>query len=384
MMRRTISSIIVLLLTIFFVPAGHAREKFVEVNGESSISRQDAIRQAQRLAVEKAVGVFVLSETEIENFRLKKEKVFSHTEGYIIRFDVIEETKLRDLYRVRINAEVSLDKIKDDLVALKILLDSMERPKNHGSDRGGLPGHGKPDMDIARTEISRMLGSKGFDLVDRAPPGQGESLEQKGQALSGNSTVARNLGLEYGARYVIVGKAVARNAGEAYPGTGLQSIHAGIELQVIQTQTGSVLGSVVKNSVSAHISPVVGASKALKESAKKAVDEYLIDAISGSFQDFLNNGAPIRLTVTGIKNFGDYKVLASNIQTLEKVASSKKEGWNREGGILVMGLHFKGTSEELATLLDGRKLGTRALEVLDFVPEAVTCRMIFSLPQQQP
>jgi len=75
---NTFSAAIVLLLTIFFVSPGHTIEKSVEANGESPFSKEDAIRQAQRLAVEKALGVFVLSETEIENFRLKKNRVFSH------------------------------------------------------------------------------------------------------------------------------------------------------------------------------------------------------------------------------------------------------------------------------------------------------------------
>ena len=375
-MNRIILAITVLMLTVLFISAGHAAEKTVEADGESYLSKQDAVRQAQRSAVEKAVGVFVLSETEVENFRLKKDRVFSRTEGYITRFHVIKENMVRNVFKVRINAIVSLDKIKDDLVALKILLDSMERPKIMVLVEEDYQGMDKPNMGIAQTEISRLLVSRGFDLVDKDQLDEVNDLEQARQALLGNKAAARNLGLRLGAQYVILGKAVAQNAGEAYPGTGLKSIHAGMELRIIQTQTGSVLGSVTKNAVTAHISPLTGASKALKESAKKAVDEYLIDAISSSFQDFINNGAPIRLTITDVKTFRDYKLITSSIQVLEKIVSSSKEGWNKAGGTLVLGLHFKGTSEELATVLDSRKLGTKALEVVDLAPERVTCALI--------
>ena len=363
-----------MFLAFAFSSGAGAEEKAVEVEGISSSSRKDAIRQAQRLAVEEAVGVFVHSETEIENFQLKSDRIFSRTQGYITRFDVLEEGKEGDLYKVRINAAVSLDKIKDDLIAMKILLEGMERPKIMilvDEDYKSMDNLG---MNIAGTEISALLVAKGFDLVDNAQIEEVKNLDQARQALAGDKAAARSLGLRFNAQYVIVGKAVAQDAGEAYAGSGLRSIHAGLELRIIHTQTGSVLGSVVKNGVAAHISPLTGATKALRETIQKAADEYLVDTITNSFQDFLNNGAPLKLYITGVKLFRDYKRVASNIQTLDRVVSSKKEGWNKAGGMLVLDLRFKGTSEELAELLDGSKVGTKTLEVVDFAPERVECK----------
>jgi hypothetical protein len=105
------------------------------------------------------------------------------------------------------------------------------------------------------------------------------------------------------------------------------------------------------------------------------VDEYLVDAITTSFQDYLNNGAPMKLHVTGVSSFKQYKRWPADIEKIERVVSSKKEGWNKAGGILILDLRFRGTSEELAELMDGRKLGKRKLEVTDFAPERVDCRL---------
>ena len=58
---------------------------------------------------------------------------------------------------------------------------------------------------------------------------------------------------------------------------------------------------------------------------------------------------------------------------MEKVVTSKKGGWNKTGGLLILDLRFKGTSEELAELLDGSKFGTKRLEVTDFAPDKVDC-----------
>jgi len=364
----------VMLLILGFAAHAHAVDTSVEAEGVSNLSREDAIRQAQRLAVGQAVGVFVQSETEIENFRLKKNRVFSRTEGYITKFDVIEERKVRGIYKVKINAVVSLDKIKDDLMAMKILLESLERPKIMILLREDYRGMDNLSMDIARTELSSLLGAKGFDLVDSAQLNDANNREQVRQALAGDKAAARSLGLTLNAQYVILGKAVAQDVGEAYAGTGLKSIQASLELRILQTQTALVLGSVGKTAVTAHISPLTGATTALKKCAQKAVDEYLVATITNSFQDFLNNGLPIKLHITNVKTFREYKRIVSSVQTSDRVVSSKNEGWNKAGGILVLGLRFKGTSEELAELLDGKKLGEKTLEVEDFGPEKVECR----------
>jgi hypothetical protein len=153
----------------------------------------------------------------------------------------------------------------------------------------------------------------------------------------------------------------------------LKSIQTSLQLKVIQSQSGLLLGSVVKNGVAAHISPLTGATNSLKKSVQKAADEYLIDAITNSFQDYLNNGAPLKLHITGVKTFKNYKQITTEIQSIESVVSSKKEGWNQTGGLLVLDLRYKGTSEELAEKLDGKSLGKNSLEVVDFAPDRVDC-----------
>jgi hypothetical protein len=376
MMRRCAQAIAVIAILMMAAPYARSEEKVVEVMGTSPFSREDAVRQAQRSAVEEAVGVFIHSESEVENFELKKDKIISRTQGYITRLTVLGARKNGDLHEVTIQATVSLDKIKDDLVAMKILLESMERPTLMVLVEEDRQDMGPVGMSAAATKMTALLGDKGFDVVDEAQSERARQLDQGRQALAGNTAAATMLGLNAGAQYVIVGRAVAHDAGEAYPGTGMKSIHASLQLMVVQTQTGLVLGSVVTNGVSAHVSPLTGADRALEQCARKAVDEYVVDAITHSFQDYLNNGAPLKVHVTGVTSFRTYKLIASEIETIDRVVSSKKEGWNKASGLLVLDLRFRGTSEELAELLDARELGANTLEVVDFAPERVECNLL--------
>jgi hypothetical protein len=372
-MKRHISLIAVLIMFLAFATGAIAANKVVEVEGDSFLSREDAIRQAQRSAVELAVGVFIQSRTEVENFVLKKDKIMSRTQGYITRFTVLKEGKTGDMYRVRINAVVSLDKIKDDLLAMRILLDSMERPKVMILIEEEYIGMDNMGACFAETELYSLLAAKGFDLVDKAQLEKIRDLSQTRQALAGNIAAAKSLGQHSGVQYVILGKAVVQDIGEAYPGTGMKSLQASLQVRIIQTQTGVVLGSVVKNGIAAHISPLTGATNALRMSVKKAVNEYLVDTITNSFQEYLNNGAPVKLHITGVKTFQQYRLIASTIETLDRVVTSKKERWSKAGGLLVLDLRFKGTSEELAKLLDGWSLGKNHIEIDDLTPDRVDC-----------
>ncbi len=374
-MKKNVRILVALWIGLMISSLAGAASEEVETVGESALSMADAIRQAQRAAVEEGVGVFIQSETEMENFILKKDKIFSRTEGYVTRFNILEQKRVGDLFQVRIRATVSLDKIKDDLIAMKILLESMERPKLmvlveefHG-DLDNL------DMGMAAAEISGLLIEKGFEVVDRSQLRQASALSQARQALAGDVNAAKNLGLQFDSQYVVVGKAVVRDAGEAYAGSGFRSLHASLQLKVVQSQTGLILGSTVKNGVAAHVSVVAGASEALKKASRKVVNEYLVDAVTHSFQSFLNNGVPLKLHITGVTSFREYKKVNTSVGSIHEVVSSKKEGWNKAGAILLLDLRFKGTSEDLAEILDGRKIGEKELEVTDFAPERVDCRL---------
>lgn len=375
MMRMRIVITLVAAMGLLWGHLLYAEEKVIETEGVSFISRADAIRQAQRAAVEQGVGVFIQSETESANYVLQKDKILARTQGYVTRFTVLKEEKKDGQHIVWIQATVSLDKIKDDLMAMKILLDSMERPKLMILVEEDYLDMSKPSMRIAETELAAELQAKGFELVDKTQLEKAKEKDKARQALAGNISAASALGMTFGAQYVILGKAVVQDIGEAYAGTGLRSLQASFQAKVIQSQSGLLLGSVVKNGVAAHVSPLTGATLALKDSVGKAVDDYLVNAITESFQDFLNNGAPMKLHVSGVTSFRQYKTVASEIASIGAVVSSKKEGWNKAGGLLVLDLRFKGTSEELAERLDGRKLGGGSLEVVDFAPDRVDCNL---------
>ena len=231
------------------------------------------------------------------------------------------------------------------------------------------------NMKMAETEISSRLAAKGYDLVDKAQLQEINVMAETRAALAGDINAAQSIGLDFGAQYVVVGKAVVQDVGEAFAGSGLRSIQASLQLKLVQTQTGLLLGSTVKNAVAAHISPLTGATKSLQEAAAKAVNEYLVQTIETSFKDFSSKGTPLTLQISGIDSFSTYRSVSKTVETINGVAEAKNDGWNKAGGLLTLQLRFKGTSEDLAVLLDGQDWGESKMEIMDLAPDRIDCSL---------
>src|SRR5579885_936212 len=77
--------------------------------GDQGIARDNALRDAQRKAVEQAVGALVASETLVENFVTVRDNILSKSQGYIQKYAIVKEGAQGNLYSVTITATVATD-----------------------------------------------------------------------------------------------------------------------------------------------------------------------------------------------------------------------------------------------------------------------------------
>jgi len=100
----------------------------VEATGQGP-NHDAALKAAMRAAIEKAIGVYVQSETEMQNWQLKKDRVYSHTEAFITAYDIIDKYRQGQEWVVTIKATVSNQKLVDELKELQILQMQLDNPK---------------------------------------------------------------------------------------------------------------------------------------------------------------------------------------------------------------------------------------------------------------
>ncbi|HQO09600.1 MAG TPA: hypothetical protein PLK90_05395 [Clostridiales bacterium] len=100
----------------------------VEVQGMGA-DRDKAIADAQRNAISTAIGTYLISEQEVQNYMTVKDQILSKSEGFVKSYSVVDQYKESDgSFVVKIKAAVTKDILLNDLEALGILLAQIGNP----------------------------------------------------------------------------------------------------------------------------------------------------------------------------------------------------------------------------------------------------------------
>jgi len=370
-MRHLIAALIMLVVLGAAGAGAVPSHGDVTVTAEGyGLSRDDAILKAKRAAVEKGIGTVLISQTEMENFVVQKDLVLTRTVGAVKRFDVLEEKEESDqVFFVRIRAVVSLDSIKEDLAALKILLESMDKPRIMVviQEEAG---------NVAESVILDYLNSKEFDLVD---PAAVAALMQKEtelirRAADGDAAAAAQIGAENGAEYVIVGRVIKDlMENSMLGGSGMKSGQANITARVVNCSTAQIIAAKTATGSAIHVSGETAKAKAAEQAAGRLMDRALFEKIISSFQDMQNNGIPIDVTVENVESFSMQKAVRQALAESASVVSITKRKFG--GGQLVLSVLYKGNIDAFAEEADGKPVKDRTMMVTDMMGSRVVIKL---------
>ena len=134
------------------VAAGTLHSREVGATGSATIysnntgsARIQALKNAQRQAVEQGVGVVIDSNTLARNYEVIRDEILSTSQGFVSNYEILKEGLASGgtVYEVTIRAEVEEGKIKDSLTALRILHKKMGNKRlmivSHSQDPHALP-----------------------------------------------------------------------------------------------------------------------------------------------------------------------------------------------------------------------------------------------------
>ncbi|MBU0673128.1 MAG: CsgG/HfaB family protein [Proteobacteria bacterium] len=334
------------------------------------VTRDEALLQAKREAVAVGIGTVLISETEVNNFVLRKDVVLTRTIGAVKSFRVLGENQPQgdDLYQVQIEARVSLANIRGDLAAMKILLESMDKPRMMVviREEGGR---------AAETRLLEILREKGFDVVDAAAvaaltQNDGPLIDQ---AVAGDPAAAIRLGAAQGAEYIIVGQVAGSLANNALLArSGMVSGQAELSARVIDCSTGRVVAGKTVTGAAAHVSEIQAREKAAVKAVEKLMDRGLLEQIIASFQDMVNNGRILQVTIRDIPDYRTQLEVDRIIRELP-VISVEKRGF-REGA-LMLDVVYGGAVDGFAGGIDGRTVNEKVLSVIEVTGNRVVLRL---------
>jgi hypothetical protein len=363
-------SILLVCICVAFLCAEMPEDDItVEAEGYG-LSKDDALLKAKRNAVEKGIGMVLMSQTEVRNFELRKDVVLTKTTGSVTKYDVLQEEKQQDgTFYLRIRAVVSLANIKADLVALKVLLESMDKPRMMVVIR-------EENGNYAENAILDYLNQKGFEVVDAAVVAALMQKEDRliRQAAEGDPWAAARIGAPNGAEYVIVGKITKRLVTSTFlSNTGMKSGQANITARVVNCSNAKIIASKSANGAAVHISADVAKATAAENAARKLMDRNLFEKIASSFQDMINNGITLSVTINNVLNFKMEEAVRTLLGELVDVISVNKHSFG--GGQLKLSVVYKGNADSFSKTVDGKTVGGRKLSVTNTAGSRVVIKL---------
>ncbi len=382
-MSKPLSVHIAILVAVMLILPTAAFAQFKEIRakgyatiygGDNAAARDRGIEDAQRRAVEQAMGTMISSETVIKNYQVIKDRILSLSSGYIENYRVLSEKEVSGGLEVEISAIVGLSKLSESVDGVKNLLSRMDKPKvmvlvaeqsireEVQESAGNGEGEGKAvlsatNLGVTENVLIEYFRSKGFEFVDRqALAGQIEVADPL--TLVNNKERVKKIANLTDAQVVIFGHAQARSTDAVH---GIYSGQANISLRALKADTGEVIAAANSHAAVAFIDASTANTKALKKAAGD-ISKKLIGQIIDQWKSEFSGSRNISLVVKGVK-YSDVKEfrgwLPKHVRGVKAVHQR-----NVKGGMAELDLEIQGSAEDLADELSEKKFKGKSIEIL--------------------
>jgi len=381
-----------ILVTVFLAVASNTDAPAMEVTArgygtiygnDKAAARDRALEDAQRKAVEQAMGTMISAESITQNYQLFDDRILSLSSGYIKTYRIVSESAAGGEMEIEIAAEVGMEKLSDSLQAIKSLIRRMDKPKimvliaeqsireegqtDADKDSGSVV-LSATNLGIAENALIEYFRAQGFDFVDR-------------QALAGRLEVAdpltlvsdqekiRKIAHLTDAQMVIFGRAQSRTGGKV---SGIYSGQANISLRALKTDTGEIIAASTDHAAVPFVDPSTANTKALSEAATR-ISRKLMDQILRQWQRESGGTRNVTLKIRGVS----YAEVRKFRSWLPKYVRGIKSVHQRsvQGNLAELDIDMQGSAQNLADELSEKKFNDKTIEVLDLLPNKVNIEL---------
>lgn len=245
-----------------------------------------ALDEAQRNAVEQATGVMITSTTNVENFQVKMDRILSESKGFINGYKIKSEKKSGTDCEVEIEADVSVGKLRDKLMAINLIMARKSKPRVMLVIKDA----------IAENAMTNYLKNHSFVVVDAHQAMKSNRDFENMQEDAGKKAIA-GLAHRYGAEVIIFGTVKAESKSSANYGIEINKNIVTITGKVINGDTGEV---VTTANETAFDNKGAGEFKSLTENTSSKLISKLVDEVLESWSKELSNAATVKLFISGL------------------------------------------------------------------------------------
>jgi hypothetical protein len=360
----------ILLTLILLLSSLYAQTIVVQGTGYGA-TEGEALQKAKQDALAKGIGQTLISQTEVENFMVKKDLVLTKTAGNIRKYKTLDKSTGPDgVVSLTIEAEVSEKGLREDLAALFILRESIGNPRiavlileeNQGQTSSA-----------AETELIQGFKDKGFEVVDPNQTLKYKESPEATKALGGDPEAAALLGSYVNAEVIIVGKSYATEADmshhSAFKNSSMKSASATIQLKAINVSTRRILAASNEQGAMIHPNPETAGINAIKKAVQGLFQkkDHFFDKMTKAWQALANDGSIYSVEINAVHSFKTIKSIKSALQG--KVNSMNQRSFNKPK--LFLDVKFLGSVEDLCEKLDGINIADKKITVTGYMGNAI-------------
>lgn len=379
---------ILALAILALAPAARGDEavKTTEATGQAAVvddvlaARKAALDDAMRTCVQQVATTLVSASTETDQGQLLSDKVFSHSQGYIKKYAVLEDRQDGNTWVTKLRCDVSEAKLDEDFLAFGIAYRRAGMPRvmtliaeqsiTASQASGWWQGGGNSsDLRVMENAFMDRMEKSGFTFID--PEVLSGKLTLEAIGADPNVQKAREIGRLAGAEVVVVGRAIAKPLGEMAIDNGtFYSAVANVSARAVRTDTGEVIAAAEFTSAAGKgFEQTTAGRNALSEGGRQLARD-LFTKIGKVWAREQSGVKRISMVVKGVD---DYARLAAFKNVLVNAVKGVKDVQQRsmEDGRAELDVSLSSTAEAFATELATRKFQGYACKVRKVTPNAV-------------
>lgn len=320
------------------------------VDGNMTRAREEAKRQLYRDALEKGIGAYVQGITEMKDFEVVRDRVFSQSQGLVTSVKNSSERVDSDGI-LHLTATCTVSEKKLDGLLGPAVIDMLGNPRIMVLVDEVVEGE-RQFLSTSEGEVLRAFQKAGYLVVDAGQAGVIKEGELEAAKVSGDPAKLQEVARSFQADVLIHGKAQGNSfTKQKIEGITLFGVRSQLQLKAIIAQNAFIIGTELAEKKTKGTSPGDGAVKGFTDLAPKMAGE-LVNKVAYALVSGSSGGIPGRT----------YRVSVSGVAFAE--ARTLRDALGQAGGIsgvyqrsfadrtLEMDVVTEKTAEDVAVLLE--------------------------------
>ena len=320
----------------------------------SARARKEAIENSLVTAVESVALDLIPPESLNQTFQSFNEALYDKTGKFIQGYKVLAEFKIKNAYKVMVEANVSIASLTKLMSNAGIMSGGKSLPKilvlvseQNLEDTSPKYWWGKKAIFgeiFSVNAFIETMRNKGLPVLNHPSIAQNTSIDDGYDKPDLDKKEAIDLGLNLKADIVIVGKTIIDQA-QNIMGKDIKSFKGVVSARAIRTDTGAEIATITKSAVTADADETIGARKALSAAGSLAGETLAIQIID-AWQKKDEQTNMIGIVVEGTDNLANFEKFIRIISKISGVKNLQiKELKTNE---TVISVEFKGNAKTLA------------------------------------